>query len=209
MTLTHDTIWTAIDRLAQANSFSTSGLARAAGLDPTTFNKSKRVTSEGKYRWPSTESLAKILNVVNMNFDDFAAFATHTFAKGPSIPFIGLAQAGADGFFDDSGFPVGGSWDDIHVPGVEDDNIYALEITGDSMSPVLRHGDRVLVAPTEDIRKGDRVVVRTIEGEVMAKELSRLTAREIELKSLNPEYKNRIIKRSELQWIARIVWASQ
>lgn len=209
MTLTHDTIWSAIDRLAQTNSFSTSGLARAAGLDPTTFNKSKRVTSAGKYRWPSTESLAKILDVVNMNFDDFAAFASHAFAKGPSIPVIGLAQAGADGYFDDAGFPVGGSWDDIRVPGVEGDNIYALEISGDSMSPVLRNGDKVLVAPNEDVRKGDRVVVKTNEGEVMAKELSRLTQRDVELKSLNPEYKNRIFKRSELQWIARIVWASQ
>jgi len=51
--LTHNQIWTAIDRLAARAKLSPSGLAKKAGLDPTTFNKSKRVTPEGRQRWPS------------------------------------------------------------------------------------------------------------------------------------------------------------
>jgi transposase-like protein len=60
---THEQIWEAIDQLAERHGYSPSGLARQAGLDPTTFNKSKRTSSEGKPRWPSTESISKILAV--------------------------------------------------------------------------------------------------------------------------------------------------
>ncbi len=206
---THNAIWEALDKLAQAYSTTPSGLAKQAGLDPTTFNKSKRRTTQGKNRWPSTESLAKVLTVLDMNFEDFAQFTSKTPNRGPSIPVIGLAQAGNEGFFDDAGFPVGSGWDEVHVPGVKDENVYALEISGDSMSPVLRHGDRVLVAPNANIRRGDRVVVKTKVGEVMAKELRRMTSRVIELKSLNPDYENRILEKDEVLWIARIIWVSQ
>ncbi len=73
--LTHEGIWNAIDQLARRNDLSTSGLARLAGLDPTTFNRSKRFSREGKPRWPSTESIAKILSVTNTPFTEFAALA--------------------------------------------------------------------------------------------------------------------------------------
>jgi phage repressor protein C with HTH and peptisase S24 domain len=59
--LTHAQVWSAIDRLATRAGLSASGLAKRAGLDPTTFNKSKRFTAEGRARWPSTESIAKAL----------------------------------------------------------------------------------------------------------------------------------------------------
>jgi len=206
---THNTIWEALDKLARAYSTTPSGLAKQAGLDPTTFNKSKRQTAQGKNRWPSTESLAKVLSVLDMNFEDFAQFTSKTPHRGPAIPVIGLAQAGSEGFFDDAGFPVGAGWDEVHVPGVKDENIYALEINGDSISPVLRHGDRVLVAPNTNVRRGDRVVVKTKTGEVMAKELGRMTTRIVELSSLNPEYEDRVLDKDDVLWIARIIWASQ
>jgi len=129
--------------------------------------------------------------------------------NGPAIPVIGLAQAGDEGFFDDSGFPKGGGWDDVRVPGLQSGGVYALQIAGDSMAPVLRAGDRILVAPNENVRKGDRVVVKTIDGEVMAKELFKQTAHKIELISLNPEYDDRILSKKDVQWMARIVWVSQ
>jgi len=111
----HRDIWAALDRLAVHLSTSPSGLAKQAGLDPTTFNKSKRQSSS-KDRWPSTESLSKVLATVGMSFEDFARFADNAPHHGPAIPVIGLAQAGDEGFFDDSGFPKGGGWDDVRVP---------------------------------------------------------------------------------------------
>ena len=125
------------------------------------------------------------------------------------IPLIGLAQAGSDGFFDDGGFPVGGGWDEVSIPDIADPNAYALEISGDSMEPVFRDGDTVIVSPAAPVRRGDRVVVRTRRGEVMAKELLRQSARRVELASLNPSHPNYAFELGELSWMHRIVWASQ
>ncbi|TGY88141.1 helix-turn-helix transcriptional regulator [Marinicauda algicola] len=207
--LSHSQIWRGIDRLAERAGLSPSGLARAAGLDSTTFNPSKRFAADGtKPRWPSTESLAKALEAVGTGFDEFAALATGRGA-GRAVPLIGMAQAGSEGFFDDAGFPAGTGWEQVHFPGVEDDHAYALEISGDSMRPVYRPGDRIVVAPHAQPRRGDRVVVKTRSGEVMAKELGRVTADTVELISLNAEFENRVIAVRDIVWMARIVWASQ
>lgn len=209
--LKHSEIWRGIDRLAAERGLTASGLARRAGLDPTTFNKSKRVTREGKPRWPSTESISKILEATNSSLGEFVSFLgdANASARSRHFPVIGLAQAGSDGYFDDAGYPVGGSWDEIPFPEIGDPHAYALEITGDSMEPVYRDGDLVLVSPAAGIRRGDRVVVKTRGGEVMAKMLRRRTARRWELQSFNPAHEDRILAMEELDWAARIVWASQ
>lgn len=209
--LRHSDIWRAIDRLAAEHGFSASGLARRAGLDPTTFNKSKRITRDGKQRWPSTESIAKVLDATDSTINEFLSYVTDGSKGGPhvNIPIIGMAQAGTKGFFDDGGFPIGGSWDEIPFPDVGDPQAYALEISGDSMEPVYREGDVIIVAPQASIRRGDRVVLKTHDGEVMAKLLRRQTARKYELESFNPEHENRSINVADTDWIARIVWASQ
>ncbi|NWG45934.1 MAG: helix-turn-helix transcriptional regulator [Alphaproteobacteria bacterium] len=214
MSLNHAQVWEAIDALAKAHGYSPSGLARLAGLDPTTFNRSKRVTPGGKPRWPSTESISKILDATGASLDTFLSLLQTGTAREPAaarhlVPLIGLAQAGSAGYFDDAGFPAGTGWDEVEFPGVADEGAYALEISGDSMQPVYRDGDRIVVSPQATVRRGDRVVVRTREGEVMAKLLQRQTARTIELVSLNPAYPNRSLDMSEVDWIARIVWASQ
>ena len=87
--------------------------------------------------------------------------------------------------------------------------MYALEINGDSMLPVYRAGDVVVVQPGAPVRRGDRIVLRTIEGEVMAKQLGRRNDQIVELISLNPAYPTRTIKATDVEWIGRIVWASQ
>jgi phage repressor protein C with HTH and peptisase S24 domain len=74
---------------------------------------------------------------------------------------------------------------------------------------VFRDGDLVIVSPGAPIRRGDRVVVRTSEGEVMAKQLARRSARRVELRSLNPSHPDYNFDLTEVQWIHRIVWASQ
>ncbi len=207
--LTHNQIWKGVDLLAARAGLSPSGLARRAGLDPTTFNVSKRQSADStRPRWPSTESIAKALAAVRVDFGEFAALASGT-AQTRSVPLIGFAQAGDAGYFDDAGFPVGQGWEEVIFPGVEDAHAYALEISGDSMLPVYRAGDRVVVAPGETPRKGDRVVVRTTDGEVMAKEIARLSGDGIELLSLNPDYPGRTLESSAISWMARIVWASQ
>jgi phage repressor protein C with HTH and peptisase S24 domain len=208
--LTHAQIWSAIDRLAARAGLSPSGLAKRAGLDPTTFNKSKRITPDGRARWPSTESVSKSLAATGATLDQFVALISDS-ARPPAeaVPLLGFAEAGAGGYFDDGGFPAGKGWDEIPFPAVEDEHAYALEISGDSMHPAFRDGTVIIVSPAAPIRRGDRVVVKTKLGEVMAKELKRKTAKILELKSLNPEYADRALATDEVLWIARIVWASQ
>jgi phage repressor protein C with HTH and peptisase S24 domain len=215
----HEEIWRAIDTLAAENGFSASGLARRSGLDPTTFNKSKRRMPDGRARWPSTESVAKVLDATGASLEAFTALVTGARAlpgggraasvSQRRIPLIGLAQAGGEGFFDDGGYPVGGSWDEVGLPEISDPHAYALEISGESMEPVFRDGDHVIVSPAAPIRRGDRVVVRTAKGEVMAKQLTRRSARRVELRSLNPAHPDYTFDLPEVAWMHRIVWASQ
>jgi phage repressor protein C with HTH and peptisase S24 domain len=77
------------------------------------------------------------------------------------------------------------------------------------MKPVYRDGDVIVVSPGTPIRRGDRVVLRTSDGEVMVKELKRRTTRTLELASLNPTQADRTLDAGDVAWIARIVWASQ
>lgn len=207
--MVHAQIWRAIDALAARRGLSASGLARAAGLDPTTFNKSKRQAPDGKPRWPSTESVSRALTAADASWDEFAALlAGRPGGAGHAIPIVGLARAGADGFFDEAGFPVGAD-ETVRFPDLGEDRVYALEIAGDSMEPMYRAGDVVIVQPGAAVRRGDRIVVRTRGGEVMAKVLGRRNEQMIELVSLNAAYPPREIPIADIDWIARIVWASQ
>jgi len=208
--LTHSQIWRAIDALAARHGMSPSGLAKSAGLDPTTFNKSKRGSANGKLRWPSTESLAKVLSATGSGIEDFVALVTEKGAvRTRMVPLIGMAQAGRSGHFDDAGFPAGSGWEDIAFPEIADAHCYALEVTGDSMQPVYRDGDRILVSPQGSLRRGDRVVVKTHAGEVMVKQFGRMTAQRIELKSFNPAFEDRNFALNEIAFVHRVIWASQ
>jgi phage repressor protein C with HTH and peptisase S24 domain len=207
--LTHDQIWAALDRLAERAGLSASGLARKSGLDPTTFNKSKRVTADGRQRWPSTESIAKALAATASSFDAFVQLIGDGARTLQSVPLLGLAQAAGGGAFDDDGAPAGKGWDEFGLPAGDDTQAYALEIAGDQMQPVYRDGDVLVVSPATPIRRGDRVVLKTRTGELMVRELKRRTARTLELRSLNGTQPDRTLAPADVAWIARIVWASQ
>jgi phage repressor protein C with HTH and peptisase S24 domain len=207
--LTHGQVWTALDRVAERAGLSPSALAKRAGLDSTTFNKSKRIGPDGRERWPSTESVAKVLAATNSSIEAFVQLIGDGARSGQSVPLLGFAHAGAGGYFDDSGFPAGKGWDEVALPFVNDEHAYALEISGDSMRPAYRDGDVIVVSPGTPIRRGDRVVVKTSGGEVMVKELKRRTAKALELQSLNPNHVDRALAADDVEWIARIVWASQ
>lgn len=208
----HKQVWAAIDTIAERYGFSASGLAKKSGLDPTSFNPSKRNGPDGRPRWPTTESIANLLEAAGATVEEFADLLSGRKGQPPKlkqIPLLGLARAGKGGFFDDSGFPVGNGWDEIDVPGVTDNTAYALEITGDSMLPVYREGDTIIVSPGATVRKGDRVVVRTADGQVMAKVMQRQTAKNVELASFNAAHDTKTLDMKDVDWMARIIWASQ
>src|SRR5437868_15494431 len=97
--VTHLQIWRALDALAVRYGTSPAGLAKLAGLDPTTLNKSKRGTANGKLRWPSTESLAKVLAATGASLEDFVALTSDDSRRSRirPAPLIGSAQPGRAG----------------------------------------------------------------------------------------------------------------
>ena len=211
MPLSHGQIWKAIDGLARREGISASALARRAGLDSTSFNPSKRFGpgDPPRPRWPSTESLTRILQATGLSLGEFATLAQDAPERPSTVPMLGMAQAGQDGFFDDAGLPVGDGWEQTELPRPKD-TLLSLRITGDSMVPLYREGDRVIVdREASDVRKGDRVVVRTTGGETLAKEVTGLTARAVTLASVNPAYEPRVVARKDIVWMGRILWVSQ
>ena len=210
--LSHKQVWNAIDTIADRYGYSASGLAKKSGLDPTSFNPSKRAGPDGRPRWPTMESISRLLSASGATVEEFSDLLSGRRGQPPKrkqIPLMGFAKAGKGGYFDDSGFPEGNGWDEIEVPGVTDQNAYALEITGDSMLPVYREGDIIIVSPAATVRKGDRVVARLTDGQVMAKIMQRQTSKTLELASFNPNHTTKVLDMKDVDWLARIMWASQ
>lgn len=215
--LRHDSVWAAIDALAAKNHLSASALAKKSGLDPTTFNRSKRRGSDGRPRWPSTESIAKVMQATGSSLNEFFRLLDTIGSRAPETksqttahaPLVGFAQAGKGGFYEDAGFPVGHGWEQVDYPATGNAPTLALQVSGDSMMPLYRDGDTIIMAPDAPVRRGDRVVVRTSAGEVMAKVLERTSEKEMTLASFNPDHANIVLDRTAIEWVARIIWASQ
>lgn len=210
---THAEVWHGIDRLARHHGLTPSGLARRAGLDPTTFNPSKRITKEDKPRWPSTESLAKILRATETPFPAFVAMMSDEAARiePPSqrMRCVDLREVHRAALFDEAGFPVGSDWDEIDFPNLGDPHAYALEVHGDDMAPTYRDGDVLIVSPGANIRRHDRILMKPVKGDVVAGLLARRTAQRIELAPFAGSQEVRRIAIGDVVWLARIVWASQ
>ena len=90
MMLTHRTIWQAIDTVAENCDLTASGLARKCGLDPTTLNVSKRTGRDGRERWPSTQTIAKVLEVAEMDLKVFGELVESL----PDVPNVSTRKSG-------------------------------------------------------------------------------------------------------------------
>ena len=209
--LKHADVWRAVDRLAAKYGMSASGLARRAGLDPTTFNKSKRVTQEGKQRWPSTESISKVLTATGASLAEFVALVAedNVGQLAQRVPLLSLDQAGQGRFFTSEGAPKGNDWDETLFPQIGDNTAFALEMSDESYQPLYKNGDVLIVSPEASVRRGDRVVVKLKAGNLLIAQLLRESARKIELKNLSRDGSLETLPAEETSWMARIVWASQ
>jgi phage repressor protein C with HTH and peptisase S24 domain len=210
--LRHQDVWAAIDQFAADHGLSPSGLARSAGLDPTTFNKSKRVARDGRPRWPSTESIAKVLAATGATISEFVTYigkAQGTAGVMRRLPEIALAQIAVKGSFDGSGRPAGNSWTEVPAPEIADHAAYAIQVTGDGLAPVYRAGDTLIVSPAASLRRGDRVVVHMADGEVAVRTFIRRGTKKVDLATLGAPQGERSVPVDSVAFIHRIVWASQ
>jgi phage repressor protein C with HTH and peptisase S24 domain len=209
--LTHAEIWNAIDTVAARSKLSASGLAKRAGLDPTTFNKSKRIAPDGRQRWPSTESVAKVLDATKTDLDTFTSILLGMRGPRPSrtTPLMAFDAASRPDQFDSEGRPQGPGWDEVAFPTVGEEPSYAIEVTGGVGAPVYRDGDILLASPHVSIRRGDRVLVHMRNGKIMIMELRRRTPRAIDIAGLTPNAGEITVSAGEVSVLSRILWASQ
>ncbi len=211
--LRHDDLWKAIDDLAAKHRLSTSGLARRAGLDPTTFNKSKRTTRDGKRRWPSTESVAKILAATGDSLEEFVELINPEGNRGVQfVPLMSTAAAlgqpiligrEADDDDDDEALPQV-----LPVPSTGDSDSFAIWVAGDRHQPIYRDGDILVLSPSAEVRTGQRVAAAERDRMVIG-ELQAINDRECRIRTLGGEPTIELLRRANLNWMARIIWASQ
>lgn len=209
-TLRHSDIWSGLDKLAKSSGLSASGLARRAGLDPTAFNKSKRINPQGKPRWPTTESLAKALTATNTTLADFVRIVGAPAGAGAArrYPTARLAGALKPGSYDEAGRPAGSGWSETGGPDVGGNGAFAIKVTGGELAPVYRDGALLIVDPGEAPRRGDRVIANA-GGRILVREVVRMNKREAELKPVAGGRGRAVVPARDLKWVHRIVWSSQ
>ena len=213
--LEHDEVWSAIDGLAERNGLSPSALARRAGLDPTTFNRSKRFAPGGRPRWPSTESIAKILAATETSVQDFFGLPKGNHAVDSAertVPLLGEAHAGfgapvAEGT--ERHAPSPGVAQIVSFPDRRYEPLYALSVSGNSMEPLYRDGDILFVAPNARAESGDRVVVKLEDDRLAVRILGRDTDGAMRFHPANPDHAETTAAAGRVEWMARIVYATQ
>ncbi len=206
--LSHSDIWRAIDTLARVNGLSTSGLARKAGLDPTSFNRSKRTTAAGRPRWPSSESLAKVLNCTGTTFEEFARLVSgRKNGWRVRVPLLDLNTPRGLAHFSDTGLPRGEAWRKCDIPGIEDEDAFALRIGEATLLSGCRRGDVAIISPASRIQARDRVVAQRGDGLLLAGELRRRSGRGVMLRApgaTRADTEELTLPREEIRWMARV-----
>jgi phage repressor protein C with HTH and peptisase S24 domain len=79
----HQRVWNTIDAIAWKAGLTPCGLAKAAGMDATVFNRSKRVDPRGRPRWPSVETIQKVLDATGTTWFAFARLVEE---GAPTVP---------------------------------------------------------------------------------------------------------------------------
>lgn len=209
--LQHADVWRAIDRLAAKYGLSASGLARRAGLDPTTFNRSKRVAKDGKLRWPSTESLSKILSATGASVGEFVGLL-----NGEDVGFasmglrrIGYQVVSEPGFFDPAGRPIGNGWGRMPLPEMADPDAFAIEIRGSALQPTYADGHVLVVSPASRVDAGHRVIVRLGDGSILFGNLDGRGPEGVELTTFDGTAASLVVPQNDITWMSRIVWVIQ
>ena len=213
----HEDVWRALDTLAAEKGLSPSGLARAAGLDPTAFNRSKRATAHGRLRWPSTESLSRVLAATGASLETFTALVSGAprALAGLRPSWRGLERQGpAARRLPQMAFSslTGGedpadSGEETASPIVADPGSYAIRLDSPAFEPVLREGALLIASPEVPVRSGDRVILREANGAIRAGIVSLAPADTIALESFG-QASAIALPRGAIGWMHRIGWAS-
>lgn len=205
--LTHEQVWTAIEALAERHGLTVSGLARKGGLDPTTFNRSKRTGSDGRQRWPSTESIAKIIDATDTSLDEFLALLRlppDTVAPGIG----GFAEHGPRDYGPASLRSSQAPWQGA-LPLLAGDGAEIVEVISDDLEPVYRRGTYLVASRDASQEAGDRLLVRSHDGVLLVRRLAGMLHGGLNLVGWGPNQPDCVLQPHEIAWSAKVVWATQ
>lgn len=205
----YEQVWDAVDKLARAHGLSPSGLAKKAGLDATTFNKSKRIRPDGKKRWPSLDSINKILDACNVTFEQFYSLIDEGLMPEMmnAVPYINYSRLGSEKEIRDNRLVTDG-WKRMHFPDASS-NLYAIDIDVSDFEPFFKNGSAIIVAKNSEIRKNDRIVVILKNGDILIKEFVHRTPSTLVLCDLADFRKEMNVNLVDIELINRILWAGQ
>jgi phage repressor protein C with HTH and peptisase S24 domain len=209
--LTHANIWNALDALAARFGMSPSGLAKRAGLDATTFNRSKRRTVDGRLRWPSTESLSKVLHATGSSLDDFVALIGARHAR-PEIgaPLFDLSEIAERSSLLELA-DAGRSPDRrlLEFPPASGRDWIAVAVSGEAWPPCYCAGSLLLISLGAAWRTGDRILLKPIAGPAAVARISDASADSLTLQIFDAKATELRLPLDHIAWAARIMWSSQ
>ncbi len=201
---THEEIWVALDRLAAANNYSTSGLAKKAGLDPTTFNKSKRITADGKPRWPSTESISKSLAATEATLMDLIGFIenTQTSSKNSSGMLLDSFEFSQDQMK---------KLNRKSLTNLTDlsDNSFSIILSSPQWAPTYKKGTTLIASPVSEYNIGDVIFIETTSSQFFIMAVDQEEENTLYLRSVVINEPDRRIEKSDILQSSKILWASQ
>ena len=201
--------------LASERRVSLSGLSELIGRDASYLQQFIRKGSPRKLEENDRRTLAKFFGV-----DESELGAPEENSSGPAkarrrrewveIPRLALSASAGPGALGDGeemigafGFSAG--W--LREQNLEAAMLSAIAVSGDSMEPLLRDGDEILVdrrpsPPREGIyvlRQGDALLVKRVQFGRPG---------ELTLISANDAYPPQTVSRDEIEIIGRVVWKS-
>lgn len=110
------------------------------------------------------------------------------------IPILGIVKAGYDYLAEENII----DYIPFKINGTDKENYYALNVVGDSMTPLFDDGDTVIVHKQEEFKNGDNCVVLINGEEATIKQVYKGTTG-IELKAVNPYYPPRVFTKEEIK----------
>lgn len=151
-----ETFWESLEKIAEREGIALSTLARQAGLDKTSMLPSKRYNLNGAMKWPSTETIGRVLNSLNISVQEYGAILAGTADAKVSLPAVTLSDLKEA--WTGLGVKEECKWSEIMLGSPRGKNNWVVLIDSDR-DPILPEGTTVVADDDTEPRPNDRVVV--------------------------------------------------
>ena len=209
----HKHLWDAIDALAHVKGYSTSGLAKKAGLDSTIFNKSKRISNDGRLRWPTTQSIVKILDTAEYSMGKFATLIQNAQMHEQCLflPMVALSNIQEKCcFIDNKGQIIDSEKANFEKNTNIDGNVFIVKVDSNNYLPTYDKNDLLMVSRGSGIRKMDKIFIATKSGKNILAIVKSLTSHTVKILPIGKMLLARDeVPIQEIAWMARILWKSE